>query len=120
MKLLHTVNVFYYALCIQFAFGYLQFVAAINSSSLPSEAACDIDYESSGSGNDSCIGYKEHTPTASEMVHCQCNNTYLMVDRNFLLKWLDIAEDHSISKLSIAAHNLKIDTDYLQVGGNNN
>lgn len=111
MKLL-TGNVFYCALCTQFVFGYLQLVMA-NSSSLPSEKAYDTDREGLGSGKDSCMSY---TSTASEMVCCQCNNTNLMVGRTFLLQWLNIAEDHSISKLSIAAHNLKIDTDHLQVG----
>ena len=75
--------------------------------SIPAEG-CDFDNESFANENNSNL-------TGIEMTHCQCSRTDLMVEGEILLKWLNVAENHSISKLSTAAHNLKIATEYLQV-----
>jgi len=91
----------------------MQLLMIIDASSMPTGGEDHYD-ESSGSGNDSYNSYENHSLPASEM-SCLCNDTNLMVKRNFLLKWLNIAEHHSISKLSVAAHKLKILTEYLQV-----
>lgn len=108
MKFVNRANVFYCALSTQFAFVGLQLLLVNSVLSMSTEEAYDYD-DSLGSGN---ISYANHTP---EMTPCQCNHTNLMVNRKFLLRWLNVAKDHSISKLSTAAHILKIDTEYLQV-----
>jgi len=78
-----------------------------NVSSMPIDEAYN---ETSGSGNE----YENYTLSTSQMINCQCNDTDMIVGRNFLLKWLNNTE-HSIGTLSKAAHKLKVATDYLQV-----
>ena len=78
---------------------------------MPTDDIYNYD-ENSGSG----ISEYDNDTLLPEMIGCQCNDTNLMmVERNFLLKWISIAEPHSISKLSTAAHKLKVATDYLEV-----
>lgn len=100
--------------CTYFTFSYLLLFMVIDVSSMSTDKVYHYD-EDYGSGNDSYSGYGNHT-FSSEMIDCQCNDTNLMtVDKKFLLKWLSIAEPYSISKLSTAAHKLKVVTEYLQV-----
>ena len=39
----------------------------------------------------------------------------LMLNKKFLLMWLNFAEHHSVSKLSLVVHKLKVATDHLEV-----
>ena len=65
--------------------------------------------ENSGSGNENY--------TFSTMVDCisECSDTDFMVDKKFLVTWLSLDSQHGISKLSVAANNLRDDTQYLSV-----
>ena len=74
------------------------------------------DYnETSGSGNYSYSEYDNNTLSSE----CQCNDINLMiVERKILLERINIVKPHSISKLSTAAHDLKVATDYLEVSVN--
>ena len=83
----------------------------ISISSMAADEVYDYD-ETSGSGNYSYREYDNNTLSSE----CQCNDINLMiVKRKFLLEWINIGKPHSISKLSIAAHDLKVATDYLEV-----
>ena len=76
-------------------------------SSMPTDEGYDHD-ENSGSGNDDYV--------ESQMTDCQCNDANLtMLNKKFLLMWLNFAEHHDMSKLSLVVHKLKLVTDHLEV-----
>lgn len=80
-------------------------------SSLPTDNVHYVNEEISGSGN----GHDNKTLPGSKRIECQCNDTNLMVNKSFLVKWLRKDSQYSISKLTVAANQLKDDTQYLQV-----
>ena len=76
-------------------------------SSMPTDEGYDHD-ENSGSGNDDYV--------ESQMTDCQCNDANLtMLNKKFPLMWLNFAEHHDMSKLSLVVHKLKVVTDHLEV-----
>lgn len=97
--------------CTYFTFSCMQLFMVTTASSVPTDTATNLDDENSGSGSD----FENHTVVTSQMSDCQCNSTILMVDKNFLREWLKKDNQHSISKLYLAANKLKDDTEYLQV-----
>ena len=117
MQFIKILKIIYCALCgMHFTISCLQLLMVISVSSMPADEACNYD-ETSGSGN---YSYREcdNNTLSSE---CQCDDKNLMmatVQRRFLLEWINIVKPHSISKLSIVAHELKVATDYLEVGKN--
>ena len=112
MKLTEIVNTLCCAMyCTHFTVGCLQLIIVTNVLSMPTDEAHYFDDETSGSGND----YENYTSSTSQMIDCLCNDTNVMVDKKFLVKWLRQNGQHSISKLSVASNKLKDDTEYLQV-----
>ena len=106
MKLAKTLNIQHCTLyCVHCS---LLLLMIINSVSLmPADERYNHD-ENSESGNDS---YAE-----SQMTDCQCNDTSLtMLNKRFLLMWLNFAENHSIRKLLLEVHKLKDATNNLEV-----
>ena len=51
----------------------------------------------------------------SAATDCHCNSTNLMVNGNFLSKWLNPSNAHNISIISMTADNLKNLTDNKEV-----
>ena len=85
----------------------------ISVSSMPADAAYNYN-KTSRSGNYSYSECDNNTLSSE----CQCDDSNLMMataQRSFLLEWINIVKPHSISKLSIVAHELKVATDYLEV-----
>ena len=106
MKLVEMLNILCSAMCCSC-------LMVTNVSSIPTDLAGHFYDENSGSGND----YENYTSSTSQMIDCvsECNDTDFMVDKSFLVKWLRLDSQHSISKLSVAANNLIDNTQYLPV-----
>ena len=94
--------------CTQLIISCLYFSVVPSVALMPTVKMQDFNIDVSGSGS----GFENLTL----MTNCKCNDTSLTVDRRkFLLKWRDSTKKHSIGKLSIAANDLKVETEYFQV-----
>ena len=111
MKLVEILNILCCAMCCtQFAINCLHFLMVTNVSSMPTDLVDYFDDENPGRSDD-------YNFSTSQMIACvsECNDTDFLIDKNFLVKWLRLDSQHSISKLSVAANNLKDNTQYLPV-----
>ena len=111
MKLVEILSVLCYAMhYIPLVVGSLM---VTNVSSMPTDLTDHYDDEYSGSGNNN----GNSTFSTSQIVYCvsECNDTDFMIDKKFLVTWLSLDSQHGISKLSVAANNLRDDTQYLSV-----